>query len=383
MLKNICILGSTGSIGRQTLKVIKNLPQQFKASVLSAKSNIDLLAEQINIFKPYSVIVPDIAAKNKLLGLISDPPRILIGNESMEEAVTGDDVDIVITATSGIVALFPTIKAIEAGKIIGLANKETLVVAGELVCRKIKENNVKLIPVDSEHSAIFQCLQGENFEQINKILLTASGGAFYKYSYDELHDATPAKALLHPNWNMGKKITIDCATMMNKGLEVIEAHWLFDMPYDRVSVVMHPQSIIHSMVEFRDGSTKAQLGVPDMCIPIQYALTYPDRYECVAAKLDWTQIKNLTFDLPDDKRFPCLQLAYKAGRTGGTMPAVLNGANDVCVELFLNGKIRFYDIPDTIARIMDKHSLIKNPSVEDLLNAMQWAKEEVAGRYNG
>jgi len=382
MQKKVCILGSTGSIGRQVLKVIENLPQQFKVNSLAAGQNIELLAEQINLFKPKQVVVPDNESKHKLASLMGIHPRILTGENGLNEIASEEDTDIVLVGTSGIVGLIPTLTAISAKKTIALANKETLVVAGEIVLKKIKENSVKLIPVDSEHSAIFQSLQGENLSKIAKIILTASGGAFYNRSYKELKNATPLMALQHPNWQMGKKITIDSATLMNKGLEVIEAHWLFGQPYESISVLVHAQSIIHSLVEFIDGSVKAQLGVPDMCIPIQYALTYPDRLKCPVKRLDLAKIKELTFELPDTKKFPCLKLAYIAGKTGGTMPAALNAANDVCVELFLNKKISFYQIPDIIERVMSKHSLITNPSTDDLFNTVTWAKKEALSLFS-
>jgi 1-deoxy-D-xylulose-5-phosphate reductoisomerase len=367
--KNIAILGSSGSIGKNSLEVIANFPDQFNVSYLTVNKNVDALYEQVRRFKPKGVVVLDECSASACKKLVNGTTEVLVGEEGLGEIVQRDDVDIVISSLVGFAGLKPTIKAIEAKKKIALANKETLVVAGEIIMRLVKENGVTLIPVDSEHSAIFQCLVGESKTQIEKVILTASGGPFLNTTKDDLRKVSIEQALNHPNWKMGSKITIDSATLMNKGLEVIEAHWLFDLPAGKIEVVIHPQSIIHSMVEFIDGSVKAQLGIPDMKIPIQYALTYPERALSSYVRIDFPKLKEMTFFEPDLDRFQCLQLAFDALHTGGTMPAALNAANEVAVERFLNGTISFPQMPETIRRTMEHHSSKSHPTLDDIIEA--------------
>lgn len=369
MQKNIAVLGSTGSIGTQTLDVISNFPKEFKAVYLSGNTNIDLLSEQIRRFQPKGVVVSDEQGARELKKKIAGRTEILIGEAGLMEIVQREDVDIVVSSLVGFAGLRPTIKAIEAKKKIALANKETLVVAGEIIMPLAERNRVEILPVDSEHSAIFQCLVGELPNKVEKLILTASGGPFRTKSAAELKSVTREQALKHPNWTMGSKITIDSATLMNKGLEVIEAHWLFGMPADRIDVVVHPQSIIHSMVEFVDGSIKAQLGIPDMKVPIQYALTYPSRFTSKFPRVHFPSLSEMTFFEPDKERFPCLQLAFDALTEGGTIPAVMNAANEVAVAKFLNNEITFMQIPAMISGAMEKHSNRTNPSLEEIVEA--------------
>ena len=369
MLKNIAVLGSTGSIGTQTLDVISNFPKEFKAVYLTGNTNIELLAEQIRRFQPKGVVVADEKGARELKKKIAGRTEILVGEAGLMEIVQRDDVDTVVSSLVGFAGLRPTIKAIEAKKKIALANKETLVVAGEIIMPLAERNRVEILPVDSEHSAIFQCLVGELPNKVEKLILTASGGPFRTKSKEELKNGTREQALKHPNWTMGSKITIDSATLMNKGLEVIEAHWLFGMPADRIDVVVHPQSIIHSMVEFVDGSIKAQLGIPDMKVPIQYALTYPSRFPSKFPRVHFPSLSEMTFFAPDRERFPCLQLAFDALAEGGTIPAVMNAANEVAVAKFLNDEITFMEIPAMISRAMEKHSNRTNPSLEEIVEA--------------
>lgn len=350
---NIAILGSTGSIGRSSLEVIESMPERFRVTCLTAHRNTDILAEQVRRFKPRAVVVTDVARAGELRAMVDRSTEVLSGDSALLDVVAREDVDIVISALVGFAGLHPTLRAIEAGKDIALANKETLVVGGELVMARVREHKVRLLPVDSEHSAILQCLQGEDHHSVNRIILTASGGPFLNTPREEMADITPARALKHPTWTMGAKITIDSATLMNKGLEVIEAQWLFGLPAERIEVIVHPQSIIHSMVEFVDGSVKAQLGIPDMKLPIQYALTYPERPPSGFKRVDFAALGRLTFQDPDSERFPCLSLAFRAMREGGTAPAVLNAANEAAVALFLDGKIGFTAIPELIAQAMD------------------------------
>ncbi|MCT4585479.1 MAG: 1-deoxy-D-xylulose-5-phosphate reductoisomerase [Peptostreptococcaceae bacterium] len=373
-MKNISILGSTGSIGEQTLDVIRKNKDKFKVSSLAVNSNIDLLIKQIEEFKPKKVCVYD-EDKYKLLKEKVNNIEIFWGMEGLLKLVKDEDVDIVITAVVGMIGLLPTLKAIEYKKTIGLANKETLVTAGELVMKKAKENEVSIIPVDSEHSAIFQCLNGERNKDINKIILTASGGPFRGKKKEELLNITKKEALNHPNWSMGNKISIDSSTLMNKGLEVIEAKWLFDIDVEDIEVIVHPQSIVHSMVEFKDKSIIAQMGNPDMRVPIQYALTYPNRIENDFERLDFLKFNNLTFEKPDLNTFPCLNLAYEALKKGGTYACVLNAANEELVKLFLEDKIKFYDIPTLIEKTIKNHNSIKSPELKDILNADLWARD--------
>jgi 1-deoxy-D-xylulose-5-phosphate reductoisomerase len=364
-IKRVAVLGSTGSIGRQTLKVISAHPKHFRIVGLAAGRNLDLLSRQISQFKPRFIYSQD--KKANLQGEFL----------SLEEMASHPEVDMVVIATSGKWGLKPTLAAVRAGKRIALANKESLVMAGEIIIAEAKQKGAKILPVDSEHSAIWQCLEGEK-EKPTKIILTASGGPFYKYSPAKLGKVTVEQALKHPSWRMGKKVTIDSATLMNKGLEVIEAHWLFDVPIDSIYVLVHPQSIIHSLVEFSDGSVKAQLGCPDMRLPIQYALSYPERLpNPELPKLDWKGIKELTFAPPDLDSFPCLKLAIEAGRKGGTYPAVLCGADEVAVELFLSGRIKFTDIAKLVEPTLAGHKAISHPTLDEILAADEWAREEV------
>lgn len=350
---NIAILGSTGSIGRSSLDVIEALPDRFRVTYLTAHRNTELLSAQIRRFRPRAVVVRDGSHADTLRKAIDGAVEVLTGADALAEVVTHEDVDIVISALVGFAGLHPTLRAIEAGKDIALANKETLVVGGELVMEKVRRHKVRLLPVDSEHSAILQCLQGEDMHSVGRLILTASGGPFLSTPQHEMDAITPEQALKHPTWTMGSKITIDSATLMNKGLEVIEAHWLFGLAPERIEVIVHPQSIIHSMVEFVDGSVKAQLGVPDMKLPIQYALTYPERPPSAFRRVDFAELARLTFQDPDMDRFPCLPLAYRALRSGGTAAAVLNAANEAAVQLFLEHRCSFTAIPALIAAAMD------------------------------
>jgi len=365
MPKHIAILGSTGSIGTQTLEVVKAHPEQLVVEVLTAHSNAELLIKQAREVQPNVVVITD---ENQYQivkeALWNTDIKVFGGEESLLQIVQMETIDTVVTAMVGYAGLKPTIKAIEAGKNIALANKETLVVAGGLITRLITDNKVFLTPIDSEHSAIFQCLTGEP-GKIEKIILTASGGPFRSKTIDELKNVTPAQALRHPNWNMGAKITIDSATMMNKGLEVIEAKWLFGLRADQIDVIIHPQSIIHSMVQFTDGSIKAQMGLPDMKLPIQYALSFPDRWPSDFHRMNFLEHSSLTFENPDVKTFRCLALAYQALKKGGNVPAIVNAANEVAVAAFLAGRIGFLEIPEVIEKAMDQGIFIQNPEYED------------------
>jgi len=367
--ENIAILGSTGSIGKNSIEVIANFPDQFKVSYLTVNNNIDALCDQVRRFKPKGVVVLDRNSAAECKKRFDGATEVLVGEEGLEEIVQRNDVDVVISSLVGFAGLKPTIAAIRAKKKIALANKETLVVAGEIIMRLVKETGGILIPVDSEHSAIFQCLVGESGSSVAKIILTASGGPFLNTPKDMLKKVSVEQALHHPNWKMGNKVTIDSATLMNKGLEVIEARWLFGIPPERIDVVIHPQSIIHSMVEFIDGSVKAQLGMPDMKIPIQYALTYPERAASNVARVDFPKLREMTFFPPDIERFQCLRLAYDALNEGGTMPAALNAANEIAVRRFLEGKIAFQQIPETICRTMEHHEVTGNPTLDDIIEA--------------
>ena len=361
--KHIAILGSTGSIGRNCLSVIHNLADRFSITYLTTNTNIELLQNQIAHFHPRGVVVLDENKAATLRSLVDDSVEVLVGREGLLEIVRRDDVDLVINSIVGFAGLKPTIEAIKHRKHIALANKETLVVAGELVTSLVKEYNVYLTPIDSEHSAILQCLAGENWNSASRIILTASGGPLLNTPKEKFVSITVEQALNHPNWKMGNKITIDSATLMNKGLEVIEARWLFGLPAERIDVVIHPQSIIHSMVEFVDGSIKAQLGVPDMKLPIQYALTYPERCPMNGIRVDFPKLQSMTFFTPDRNKFLCLQLAYDALALGGTAPAIMNAANEVAVQAFLEKKISFDRIPELIERALAKQ---KNHILPDL-----------------
>jgi 1-deoxy-D-xylulose-5-phosphate reductoisomerase len=373
LTENISILGSTGSIGTQTLEVVREIGG-INIAALTAGSNIDLLEVQAKEFQPELVCVMD---ENKALELkkrlAGSKTEVVSGMDGLIAAATISSADTVVNSVVGNIGLRPTVEAIKAGKNIALANKETLVTSGELVMKLLKENNVNMYPVDSEHSAIFQSLQGNSMNKIENIWLTASGGPFRGRT--DLSGVTLADALNHPNWSMGKKITIDSATMMNKGLEVIEAKWLFDVDLDQIKVVVHPQSIVHSMVEYEDGAVIAQMGEPDMKVPIQYALTYPKRVKNTFPKLNFFERSNLTFEKPDMKVFRCLSLAFEAIKTGGTMPTVLNAANEIAVAKFLNGKISFVDIPKLIEKTMNTYNVKYDYSLEDVLEADSWARE--------
>jgi 1-deoxy-D-xylulose-5-phosphate reductoisomerase len=379
---HIAILGSTGSIGRSTLEVIATFPDRFRVTYLTAHRNVDLLAEQIRQYHPRAVVVLDRLSADRLRFLVDGSTEILTGGEGLREIVTRSDVDTIVNALVGFAGLLPTLEAIEAGKDIALANKESLVVAGELVMRKVNERGVKLLPIDSEHSAILQCLQGEDIQSVARLILTASGGPFLQLPIDEFCRITPAQALRHPTWKMGSKISIDSATLMNKGLEVIEAHWLFGLPANRIDVVVHPQSIIHSMVEFVDGSVKAQMGIPDMKLPIQYALTYPERPKSFFQRLDFAALERMTFADPDMTKFPCLELAFQALQQGGTAPAVMNAANEIAVQEFLDGHISFSAIPEMIEAAMGAHQPVLHPQLADILRADQEARSFVINHVN-
>jgi len=377
-VQSIAILGSTGSIGTQALEVIAANQHQFTVSALAAYKNDVLLEQQIDFFKPQIAVLFDKAAADRLTRRYKGQTIILQGQDGLLAAATQPQTDTVLTALVGFAGLEPTLAAIQAKKKIALANKETLVAAGELVTTLAAQNQVSILPVDSEHSAILQCLQGERKQSIARIILTASGGPFYGCTREQLKKVTIADCLKHPNWSMGKKITIDSATMANKGLEVIEARWLFSVDYDQIDVVIHPQSIIHSMIEYADGALMAQLGVPDMRLPIQYALTFPERTPASFPKLDLLQTKPLTFHAPDNTVFPALQMAYQAGRAGGTLPCVFNAANEAAVFHFLGNKIRFLDIPTVIHAVMEKHPAIVHPTLEQIHTADTWAREQAA-----
>jgi 1-deoxy-D-xylulose-5-phosphate reductoisomerase len=372
---NITVLGSTGSIGKQTLDIIRNNKDIFRVVALTANSNIKLLIEQIEEFKPDLAVIGDINKYSELKRLCSNKTEALSGEEGIVKAAIYEKADLVVSAIVGIAALMPTYSAIAKGKRIALANKETLVTAGSLIMKEAAKNNVRIIPVDSEHSAIFQCMEREN-NQVFKMILTASGGPFWNKTQEEFAKVTIAEALNHPNWVMGKKITIDSATMMNKGLEVIEANRLFDISPDKIEVVIHPQSIIHSMVEYIDGSVIAQLGIPDMRLPIQYAMTYPARKSTLNKRLRLSEVKNLSFYEPDFEKFPCLRLAYEALKLGDSACIVLNGTNEIAVKSFLEGRIKFTDIYKLIYLVMEKHNNIKIDTIEDVLAIDDWSRKK-------
>ena len=367
MKRKICILGSTGSIGTQALDVIRAHSDLFEAYVLTAGSNADLLVKQAREFEPCAVVIADESQYDKVSDALSDLPiQVYAGSEALCQVVTMEPIDIVLTALVGFSGLRPTIAAIGANKPIALANKETLVVAGELITRLCCEHHVAMLPVDSEHSAIFQSLMGEH-SAIEKIILTASGGPFRTFTLDEMRNVTAVQALKHPNWDMGAKITIDSASMMNKGFEVIEAKWLFDVEPERIQVVVHPQSIVHSAVQFEDGAVKAQLGAPDMRVPIQLALSYPERLKSDFPRIDWWDMKDLSFERPDLERFPCLALAYEATRRKGNAPCVLNAANEVVNLAFRQDRCGFLQMADVISETLARVPYIKTPALEDYL----------------
>lgn len=379
-MKKITVLGVTGSIGTQTVDVVENHPELFEIIAMSAGRNIKLLEEIMNDISVQHICVQNKEDHDYLQEKYPDK-KFYYGTEGLMTIATIEEVDIVLNAIVGFAGLLPTMKAIEAKKDIALANKETLVVAGHLIVPLAKKYGVALLPVDSEHSAIFQSMNGEHHKEISKIILTASGGSFRDKTRDELEDVTVEQALKHPNWSMGAKITIDSATLFNKGLEVMEAKWLFDVDYDDIEVLIHPESIIHSMVEYQDTAVIAQLGTPDMRLPIQYALTYPNRFEMMNAKrLSLADVGTLHFYKPDFKRFRALELAYQAGRQGGSMPCVLNGANEEANALFRENKIRFLDIERLVEEAMNAHTWVDNPSLNQLLDIDTWAREFVRKR---
>jgi len=366
MSKRIAILGSTGSIGTQTLEVISQHPDQFEVEVLTANNNIDLLIEQAKLFRPNVVVISNSCHYDQLKDALKDEPvKVFAGREALQQVVEMSTIDIVVTAMVGYSGLIPTCNAIKAGKHIALANKETMVVAGEIINRLAIENRVNIYPVDSEHSAIFQCLVGEFNNEIEKIYLTASGGPFRGFTMEQLAQVTKTDALKHPNWDMGAKITIDSASLMNKGFEVIEAKWLFGLKPEQIDVIVHPQSIIHSIVQFCDGSMKAQMGLPDMKLPIQYALNFPDRLTSEFKRFNFLDYPKLTFEQPNTKNFRNLALAFEALNQGGNMPCILNAANEVVVQAFLSDKVNFLQMPEIIEQIMEKAAFIKNPNLDD------------------
>ena len=367
-VQRLSVLGSTGSIGTQTLDIVRLFPDRFDVCALTAGTNADLLIAQAREFLPECVVLGD-ARRRKQVEQALEPLgiRVLAGQEGLCEAATLDGVNTVVAALVGFAGLESVIEAVRAGKKVALANKETLVVAGQLVTHLLKEHKGTLVPVDSEHSAIFQCLVGEPANSVESLILTASGGPFRTRPAETFGNITREEALAHPNWSMGAKITIDSATMMNKGLEVVEARWLFDIPANRISILVHPQSVVHSFVAFADGSAKAQLGLPDMRVPIQYALSYPERWPAPHERLDWSGAMHLDFEPPDRAKFPCLDLAYEALEAGGAAPAILNAANEQAVALFLAEKIRFTDIPDAIDRALGSVPVQEHPELEDII----------------
>ncbi|WP_268624248.1 1-deoxy-D-xylulose-5-phosphate reductoisomerase [Paenibacillus alvei] len=374
MKRNISILGSTGSIGTSTLEVVKQHLDRFRVIGLAANTQIDTLIQQIQTFKPKIVSVATKEGAEKVRDAIDPEIEVCVGSEGLIEVATYLEVDFVMNALVGMNGLLPTIEALKAKKDIGIANKESLVAAGHLIKKLAFENECMLYPIDSEHSAIFQCLIGEDRSAIDKLIITASGGAFRDKSRFEMERLSVTDALNHPNWKMGAKITIDCATLMNKGFEVIEAHWLFDVPYEKIEVLIHPESIVHSMVEFHDGSIIAQMGVPDMFVPIQYALSYPDRLDNRINRLNLAEIGKLHFYEPDYIRFPCLEVAIQAAREGGSTTTVLNAANEVANEHFRQGMINFLDIEKIIIKTLEKHEKVKFPSLDEVLGIDEWAR---------
>ena len=381
-MKKLAILGSTGSIGRQTLQVVRNLAGRFRVIGLTAGQNLELLSEQITEFKPKFIYYQ---SKTLVPGPSHDRGSKVAAKKCqflpMEEIAAHPEVDIVVIATSGKAGLLATLAAVKAGKKVAIANKEPLVMAGEIITREAKLSGAQILPIDSEHSAIWQCLNGES-QPPKRILLTASGGPFRGFSAGQLDKVTPQQALQHPSWQMGQKVTIDSATLMNKGLEIMEAHWLFNVPLEQIDVIIHPQSIIHSMVEFIDGSFTAQMSFPDMRLPIQYALTWPDRVpNPELPKLDWTKIKQLTFEPPDLRLFPCLELAVKAAKTGGTAPTALCAADEIAVDLFLKEAVKFTDIARLAAGVMKEHQNIPHPALDDIMNTDRWASEKALELY--
>lgn len=374
-MKNLVILGSTGSIGTQTLDVVREHPDLFHVSVLVANRSDELLEKQIEEFQPQLAVLSDEEAYSRLRQRYSGKTELAGGRQAVIEAAAYPEAQVVVTSLMGFAGLEPTLAALEAGKDIALANKETLVVAGELVMAKAKELGRDILPVDSEHCALFQCLQGQDRKAVEKLILTASGGPFRGRKAEELTNVSKKDVLAHPTWNMGQKITVDSASLVNKGLEVIEARWLYDVSYDQIQVVVHPQSIVHSMVQYQDGTVMAQLGCTDMRLPIQYALTYPDRVASHFSRVDFYELGKLTFEKPDMETFRGLKLAFEAGRTGGTMPCIMNGANEVAVEAFLKGQAGFLDIYRLIEKAMEAGQVEYKPDLEQLLAADKWARD--------
>jgi len=383
-MKKIAVMGSTGSIGLSTLKVIQANPDKYKVVTLAAGRKIDLLAEQVKRFRPAAVAILNEKLASRLKGILPTGacPPVFFGSEGFVEVATMEQIDTVVSAISGAAGLLPTYEAIRAGKNVALANKETLVMAGAVVMAEAEKQRIQILPVDSEHSAILQSLRGHAREDVRRVILTASGGPFRGLSLEEMRNVTPAQALKHPNWNMGPKISIDSATMMNKGLEVIEAKWLYNLDIDQISIFIHPQSIVHSMVEYVDGSVIAQLGIPDMTIPISYALSYPRHVGNTLVPLDLDRIGTLSFEKPDLERFVCLKLAHEAARAGMSMPAVLNGANEIAVECFLKGKIGFLDIPVIIEKTMWAHEPFAVENIDAVIEADRWARKTARSLVN-
>ena len=375
--KSITVLGSTGSIGVNALNVVRDFPENFQIVGLSAHTQADLLIQQALEFKPRAVSIGDSDLRDKVRDALPAEIEVIDGREGLLELSGRDDVDTVLNGLVGSAGMEPTIRAIKAGRNIALSNKESLVMAGDLINRLLADGKIKLYPVDSEHSAIWQCLTGEDMADVERLIVTGSGGPFRTRSLEDFETITVEQALKHPNWDMGRKITIDSATMMNKGLEVIEAHWLFNMPGDRIDIVVHPESIIHSMVEFKDGSVKAQLGLPDMKIPIQYALTYPHHFPQRWENLDLAAIGRLHFEEPDLEKFSCIQLAYDALEQGGSAGTVLNVANEFAVYRFLDGEISFTSIPKIIESALAQHEFLEHPSLDDILALEKWARDFV------
>jgi 1-deoxy-D-xylulose-5-phosphate reductoisomerase len=383
-MKRLSILGSTGSIGVNTLHIVNQFPERFKVAGLSAGANVQLLKQQILRFRPQVVSVLNKELSEALRRELTNiPVEILHGVEGLIRVATHPEVDQVVSAIVGAVGLIPTLSAIKSGKTVALANKESLVMAGKIVMEEAKRNHVRILPVDSEHSAIFQALLGHQKEDVHRLILTASGGPFLNFPHARLHDVTVKEALHHPRWEMGKKITIDSASLMNKGLEVIEAHWLFGVPVEKVVVLIHPQSVVHSMVEYIDGSIIAQMGITDMRIPISYTLSFPKRLNLNLPPLDLPKSEGLTFSVPDPERFPCLKLAYQSIEIGETMPAILNATNEVAVGAFLEGSIKFTSIPSLLKRVMEEHDVKPVHTIEDILKADHWAREKAKALLEG
>ena len=376
-MKNVALLGSTGSIGTQVLDVVSRLPERLNIVSMAANRNVELFAEQIKCYRPRIASIGTEQDAQKLMELLGPADcQIIWGEDGLRNAAIIPEADVTVVSVAGTVGLAPTIAAISAGKDIALASKEVLVAAGSLVTGMIRQKNVRLLPIDSEHSAIFQCLQGEDTKKISRLLLTASGGALAKYPLNELEHVTVDQALAHPNWSMGKKITIDSATLMNKVLEIVEAKWLFGVDVSQIEVVIHPQSIVHSMVEYIDGSIIAQMGVPDMRLPLQYALLYPERVDTSLPRLNIADQGKLTFSKPDLERYPAIELAYRSIQQGGTMPAVMNAANEIAVGMFLESKIGFLDIQRIVRKVMDNHTPVQDPGLAQILEADIRARDE-------